>query len=94
MFCQDRNSRGGGVTILLSDHIPHCLHLDISEGHIESTWVELYPYSRQSLLIGCTYLMRWTYIYDYLSVDCESSGQHIQRILIWVCGLYAQHIAK
>ena len=49
MFRRNRNRHGGGVAILLSSHIPHGLHSDLSEGHVESVWVGLYPCSKQSL---------------------------------------------
>jgi len=40
---RDRNRRGGGVAILLSNQIRFCAHQDLSEGHIESLWIDQTP---------------------------------------------------
>ena len=40
---RDRNRRGGGVAIILSSDIRYKVCSDISEGSIESLWVQLYP---------------------------------------------------
>jgi len=38
LFRRDRNRHGGGVVILLSNHLPYCPHPDLSGGHVESIW--------------------------------------------------------
>lgn len=40
---RDRNRNGGGVAIVLSSRVHYCQKCDLSSGHIESLWVELYP---------------------------------------------------
>jgi len=51
----DRNRRGGGVAIILSNHIPFKICPDISEGNVESIWIQLYPGSKRAIFLCCVY---------------------------------------
>ena len=51
----DRNRRGGGVTFLLSPRVKFVFRYDLCKGQIESVWIELYPYTRRSVLFCCVY---------------------------------------
>ena len=71
---RDRNRRGGGVAILLSNHIRFCVHQDLSEGHIESLWIELFPNTKRAVLLCCVYRSPSDYhFYDYLIMECEKA---------------------
>ena len=72
IFRQDRNRRGGGVAVILSSHIPCRVCPGISEGNIESIWMQLYPGSKRAVLICCVYRSPSDYhFYDNLLIECE-----------------------
>ena len=72
IFRQDRNRRGGGVAVILSSHIPCRVCPGISEGNIESIWMQLYPGSNRAVLICCVYRSPSDYhFYDNLLIECE-----------------------
>ena len=50
---RDRNRRGGGVAILISKVVPFCLCPELSEGRVESLWVNLFPGSKRSVAVLC-----------------------------------------
>ena len=65
---RDRNYRGGGVAILRA----FCVHQDLSKGHIESLWIELFPYTKRAVLLCCVYRSPSNYhFYDHLIMECE-----------------------
>lgn len=39
----DRTQNGGGVAMMIADHIPHRPRYDVSKGLVEFVWVELFP---------------------------------------------------
>lgn len=70
---RDRNRRGGGVAIMLSRRMKYKHRPDISEGKIESIWIELFPNSKRAMNICCTYRPPSQYdFYEHLSDECES----------------------
>ena len=72
VFRQDRNRRGGGVAIILSNHISFRICPDISEGNVESIWIQLYPGSKRAVLLCCVYRSPSDYhFYDNLLTECE-----------------------
>ena len=51
----DRNKQGGGVAIMISDSVCFSRPV-ISQGKLESIWIELFPSSnRRSVLLCCAY---------------------------------------
>ena len=72
IFRRDRNRRGGGVAIILSNHIRCKLCPDISEGNVESLWIQLYPNTKRAVLLCCVYRSPSDYhFYDNFLVECE-----------------------
>ncbi len=56
---KDRNRHAGGVALMILDCLRWRTRLDLSDGGIESVWIELYPESRKrSMSICCTYRPR------------------------------------
>ena len=80
---RDRNRHGGGVAILISNHIRYCQKLDFSSGEIESLWIELYPRSKRSLLLCCAYRPPSKLdFYEYLTLECEKGLLYAPKVLI------------
>ena len=52
---RDRNRRGGSVAILFSSHVQFRSCFDLSDGNVESLWVELFPNSKHAVLLCCIY---------------------------------------
>ncbi len=53
---RDRNRRGGGVALMISNHLRWRARPDLSDGSIESVWIELFPAScKRSTLLCCSY---------------------------------------
>ena len=72
IFRRDRNRRGGGVAIILSNHIRCKLCPDISEGNVESLWIQLYLNTKRAVLLCCVYRSPSDYhFYDNFLVECE-----------------------
>ena len=83
LFRRDRHRHGGGVTIIISNNIPHCLCLDLSSGQTESLWGELYPHSKRSLLLCCAYRPPSKMdFFDHFNIECENGFRSSQKILI------------
>lgn len=69
----DRNRRGGGVAILLSERMRFRPRLDISEGKIESIWIELFPRSKRAMNVCCAYRPPSQYdFYEHLLEESEN----------------------
>lgn len=80
---QDRNCNGGGVAILLSNSVCFCQKFDLSGGHIESLWVELYPHSKQSLLLCCVNRPPSKMdFYEHLTLECTKGCLRAQKLLL------------
>ena len=69
---RDRNRRGGGVAILFSGHMRFRSCFVLSDGNVESLWVELFPNSKRAVLLCCAYRSPSDYhFFDNLMVECE-----------------------
>lgn len=80
---RDRNRNGGGVAIVLSSRVRYCQKCDLSSGHIESLWVELYPRSKHSLLLCCAYRPPSKMdFYEYLTSECNQACLQTQKLLV------------
>ena len=80
---KDRNHNGGGVAILLSNTVRHSQKFDLSSGSIESLWVELYPQSKRSLFLCCTYRPPSKMdFYDHLTLECTKGSLLTKKLLI------------
>ncbi len=51
----DRNRQGGGVAIIVSSRVRFLPRPDLSFNNLESLWVDIFPGSKRSMLICCTY---------------------------------------
>ena len=51
----DRNRWGGGIAIILSKVIPFCLYPELSEGSVESLWVQLFPGGKRAIWLCYVY---------------------------------------
>jgi len=84
LFRRDRHRHGGGVAIIISNNIPHCLRLDLSTGQTESLWGELYPRSKRSLLLCCAYRPPSKMdFFDHFAIECENGFRCSPKILIF-----------
>ena len=81
---RDRNRRGGGVAIIFSNHVHFRSCFDLSEGNVESLWVELFPNSKRALLLCCAYRSPSDcHFFDNLMVECEKGLLiYCQRLVI------------
>ena len=72
IFRRDRNRWGGGVAIVLSNHIRCRACPDISEGNVESLWIQLYPHTKRAVLLCFVHRSPSDYhFYDNFLVECE-----------------------
>ena len=73
IYRNDRNRRGGGVTIIVSSRVRFVPRPDLSVGNIESLWIELFQKSKRSMFIGCVYRSPSSTIsfFDHLSSETE-----------------------
>ena len=72
IFRRHRNRRGGGVAVLLSSNVRCRVCPDISEGNIESLWIQLYPNTKRAVLVCCVYRSPSDYHFYYnLILECE-----------------------
>ena len=55
IFRRDRNRRGCGVAVLLSSNLRCRVCPDIFDSHIESLWIQLYPNTKQAVLVCCVH---------------------------------------
>ena len=53
---RDRNRHGGRVAFLLSPGVKFVVRDDLSDGQIESVWLELFPGTKRNMLI-CLYIV-------------------------------------
>jgi len=80
LYRRDRNRHGGGVAILISNHICYSQKPDFSNGEIESLWVELYPRSKRSLLLCCAYRPPSKLdFYEHLTLECEKGFSCVKK---------------
>ena len=73
---KDRNRRGGGVAFFVSNHLRCKPCYDLCISNIESVWIELFPGSKRSMLLCCTYKSPSTSnieYYDNLLSECDNS---------------------
>lgn len=69
---RDRNRRGGGVAVLISPSIRYRPRYDLSEGGIETLWLELFPDTKRSMLVCCAYRPTFQHnFYECLLSECE-----------------------
>ena len=70
---RDRNRRGGGVAIYLSDRVCFRSRSDICCSDIESIWIELFPHSHcRKMLFCCAYRSPTCFrFFDSLLSECE-----------------------
>lgn len=52
---KNRNRIGGSVAVIISQQLRFCVRSDISCNNIESVWLELFPKSKSSVIICCSY---------------------------------------
>ena len=52
---KDRNRRGGGTAILISDRLRFEFRQDLNSDEIEAVWLEIFPRSKRSMLICSAY---------------------------------------
>ena len=92
----DRNRRGGGVTIILSNHIRCRVCPDISEGNVESLWIQLYPHTKRAVLLCCVYRSPSDYhFYDNFLVECEKGLlTYCDRLVISILIFHKCHPRK
>ena len=70
----DRNRRGGGVALMLSDSAKFIPRPDLCSGCIETVWIELFPRSKRSMLVRCAYRppsFSVNNFFDSLSSECD-----------------------
>ena len=83
----DRNRRGGGVALLLSDAIKFVPRPDVCIGNIETVWIELFPRSKRSMIICCAYRPPSFSIIDFfdnLLCECDraQADKHHNLLII------------
>ncbi len=82
----DRTRNGGGVALMIADRIPYRHRFDVSQGLVESIWVELFPGSiNHSVFVCCVYRPPSTSpftFFENLLLECESD--HVANSSYWV----------
>jgi len=78
LFRRDCHRHGGGIAIIISNNIPHCLRLDLSS---ESLWGELYPHSKRPLLLYFAYRppSKMDFLYHF-NIECENGFRSSHKI--------------
>ena len=80
---RDRNRHRGGVAFLLSSRVKFVVRVDLSEGHIESVWIELFPKTKRSMLLCCVYHPPSQHtFFDKFLAECEAAQTHCPRVSI------------
>ncbi len=52
---KDRDRKGGGVCLYISDKIPHNVREDLQHTKLEGIWIELYLPKTKPILVGVCY---------------------------------------
>ena len=55
IYRKDRNEFGGGVALLIRDHFPAKLRLDLMDNDIEAIWLQVHLPHLKPILVGCCY---------------------------------------
>jgi len=81
---RDRNRRGGGVAVIFSNHVHYRSCFDLSEGNVESLWVELFPNSKRAALMCCAYRSPSDcHFFDNFMMECEKGLlSYCQKLVI------------
>jgi len=83
IVCKDWNRHGGGVAFLISPRIKFAVRSDLSNGNIEAVWIELFPNSRQAMLVCCVYRPPSQYtFFDNFLAECEAAQLQCPRLSV------------
>ena len=78
-----QNHHGGGVAFPISPRVKYVVRNECSVGNIETAWIEVFPTSKQAMLLCCVYHPPSQYtFFDNLFFEHETAQLQCPRLLV------------